>query len=121
MVTPFDPQNIGNIATNISNDPTLGLNPSDDGRVIRIPIPALTEDRRKEIVKQLNQKVEAAKIQLRQIREEARKSFKTGVNSKIISENDQKQLEKGIDDSVSKSSAEIDKFAKEKEAEIMRV
>ena len=121
LVTPFDPQNIGNIATNISNDPTLGLNPSDDGRVIRIPIPALTEDRRKEIVKQLNQKVEAAKIQLRQIREEARKSFKTGVNSKIISENDQKQLEKGIDDSVSKSSAEIDKFAKEKEAEIMRV
>lgn len=121
LVTPFDPQNIGNIATNISNDPTLGLNPSDDGRVIRIPIPALTEDRRKEIVKQLNQKVETAKIQLRQIREEARKAFKTGVNAKMISENDQKQLEKGIDDSVAKSAAEIDKFAKEKEVEIMRV
>ena len=72
-------------------------------------------------MKQLNQKVETAKIQLRQIREEARKAFKTGVNAKMISENDQKQLEKGIDDSVAKSAAEIDKFAKEKEVEIMRV
>lgn len=121
LVTPFDPQNIGNIASNIAANPTLGFNPSDDGRVIRIPIPALTEERRKEIVKQLNQKIEDAKIQLRQIREEARKAFKTGLSAKIISENDKDQLEKGIDDSVAQSSAEIEKLAKVKETEIMKI
>ena len=121
LVTPFDPQNIGNIASNISNNPTLGLNPSDDGHVIRIPVPALTEERRKEIVKQLGQKVEDAKIQMRQIREEARKAFKTALGAKMISENDQKVLEKGIDDSVAKYSAEVEKSAKEKEVEIMKI
>jgi ribosome recycling factor len=121
LVTPFDPQNIGNIASNIANNPALGLNPSDDGRVIRIPIPALTEERRKEIVKQLGQKIEDAKIQLRNIREDARKAFKVALGAKMIGENDQKMLEKGIDDSISKFSADVEKFAKEKEAEIMKI
>ena len=57
VVTPFDPTNIQAIAAAIRGDQSLGLNPSDDGRVIRVPIPALTEERRKEIVKTASAKV----------------------------------------------------------------
>ena len=51
LVTPFDPANLQPIATAIRNDAALGLNPADDGRVVRVPVPPLTEERRKEIVK----------------------------------------------------------------------
>jgi len=56
QITPFDPSNIQAIATAIRNNPSLGMNPSDDGRVVRVPVPALTEDRRRDIVKQVGQK-----------------------------------------------------------------
>jgi len=120
LVTPFDPQNVGNIASNIANS-DLGLNPSDDGRVIRVPIPPLTEERRREIVKNLNEKVEEARISLRNIREDARKAAKVAKDAKEISEDDQKRIEKGVDDSVAKMNAKIDELAREKEAEIMKV
>ncbi len=121
LVTPFDPQNIGNISSNIANAPGLGLNPSDDGRVIRVPVPPLTEERRREIVKSLGGKVEDAKIQLRQVREDARKAFKVAIGAKLISENDQKQLENGIDDSLAQAQKQIEALAKDKESEIMKI
>ena len=62
VITPFDPTNIQAIAAAIRADQSLGLNPADDGRVIRVPIPALTEERRKEIVKNASAKVENAKV-----------------------------------------------------------
>jgi len=120
LVTPFDPQNIGNIASNIANS-SLGLNPSDDGRVIRIPVPPLNEERRREIVRSLNEKVEEARISLRNVREEARKNFKVAAAAKEISADEQKRLEKGIDDSVAKMNSRIDELAKDKEKEIMTV
>ena len=58
LVTPFDPANIQNIAKAIREDQALGLNPSDDGHVVRVPVPPLTEERRKEIVKTASSKVE---------------------------------------------------------------
>src|SRR6266852_5174357 len=58
QITPFDPNNIQAIAGAIRDNPTLGLNPSDDGRVVRVPIPPLTEERRREYVKSLGGKVE---------------------------------------------------------------
>src|SRR5689334_6538123 len=58
QITPFDPNNIEAISAAIRDNPSLGLNPSDDGRVIRIPIPALTEERRREITKQVSAKLE---------------------------------------------------------------
>lgn len=121
LITPFDPQNIAAISAAISNDQSLGLNPSDDGRNIHVPIPALTEESRREIVKNLGEKVEQAKISLRQIREEARKQAKLLKENKEISEDDQKRIEAGIDDDVAKFSAEIEKTAKEKEADIMKI
>jgi ribosome recycling factor len=76
LITPFDPANINEIENAIRADESLGLNPADDGRVIRVPIPPLTEERRKEIVKQASAKVEEAKISLRKIRDDARKELK---------------------------------------------
>ena len=121
LVTPFDPANVAAISAAISNSPSLGLNPSDDGRNIRVPIPPLTEERRGQIAKSLNEKAEEARITLRNIREEARKAAKIAKDAKEISEDDQKRLEKGIDDSVATSSAKIDELARDKEAEIMKV
>ncbi len=68
QITPYDPGNIQAIASAIRDNPTLGLNPSDDGRVVRVSIPPLTEERRREIVKQLGVKVEDAMIRLRNVR-----------------------------------------------------
>ena len=65
QITPFDASNIAAISTAIRNDQSLGLNPSDDGHTIRVPIPSLTEERRKLLVKQTSEKVEEARIVLR--------------------------------------------------------
>jgi len=121
LITPFDPSNIAAISAAIRDNQGLGLNPSDDGRNVRVPIPALTEERRREIVKSLNDKVEEARIALRNIREDARKVAKVKKEAKELSEDDLKRVEKGIDDDVSTHNAKIDEIAKEKEAEIMKV
>ena len=76
LITPFDPSTIQAIASAIRADQTLGLNPADDGRVVRVPVPPLTEERRKEIVKSASAKVEEAKVALRKVRDDARKELK---------------------------------------------
>ena len=121
LITPFDPSNIAAISAAIRENQSLGLNPSDDGRNVRVPIPALNEERRRNIVKSLNEKVEDARISLRNIREDARKAAKVAKDAKEISEDDLKRVEKGIDDDVSKNNAKIDEIAREKESEIMKV
>jgi len=121
LVTPFDPSNIAAIAAAIRDNQSLGLNPSDDGRNIRVPIPALNEERRRDIVRSLNDKVEEARISLRNIREEARKAAKVKKEAKEISEDDLKRVEKAIDETIAEHNAQIDTLAKDKEAEIMKV
>ena len=121
VVTPFDPANLHAISNAISGDPTLGFNPSDDGRNVRVPIPPLTEERRREIVKSLNAKVEDARVALRSVRDEARKAAKVAKAGKQITEDDQERIEKGIDDSVAKANDKIVAIAKEKEQEIMTI
>lgn len=118
-VTPFDPSNIQAITAAIRADQTLGFNPSDDGRLVRVPIPPLTEERRKQIVKQTSEKVEEARIVLRSIRQDALKEAKRLKDDKAISEDDQKRGEKAIDDLMSSFNAKIDSAFKEKEKEIL--
>lgn len=117
LITPFDPSNIANITASIRNDQSLGLNPSDDGHVVRVPIPPLTEERRKEIVKTTSQKVEESKVQIRNIREDARKELKTA----DLPEDVKKRGEKEVDDLTKSFTDQIDKEFKEKEAEIMKI
>ena len=118
VVTPFDPSNIQAIATAIRADQALGLNPADDGRVIRVPIPPLTEERRKEIVKTASSKVEDAKVAIRNIREDARKAIKIATE---MSEDVKKRAEKEIDELTKEFSDKIDAEFKSKSEEIMKL
>jgi len=117
LVTPYDVANIQKISAAIRADQTLGLNPADDGRVIRVPIPPLTEDTRKEIVKNASGKVEEAKIALRKARDDARKDIKAAE----LNEDAKKRAEKEVDDMIKDFNTEIDKLFAEKEAEIMKI
>jgi len=118
-ITPFDPSNIQVIAAAIRQDQSLGLNPSDDGRVIRVPIPPLTEERRKQLVKQTSEKVEEARIAFRNVRQDALKEAKRKKDAKELSEDDLKGIEKSIDASVASYNAKLDAAFKEKEKDIL--
>ena len=117
LITPYDVANIAKISAAIRADQALGLNPSDDGRVIRVPIPPLTEERRREIVKTASGKVEDAKIVLRQARDDARKDLKGAE----LTEDAKKRAEKEIDEMIKNFNSEIDKLFADKEAEIMKI
>ncbi len=118
IITPFDPSNIAAISNAVRADQALGLNPADDGRVIRVPIPALTEERRKEIVKNAAGKVEEAKVALRNVREDARKAIKIADE---MSEDIKKRAEKEIDELTKEFSNKIDAEFKNKSDEIMKM
>ena len=118
VITPFDPTNIQSIAAAIRADQTLGLNPADDGRVIRVPIPALTEERRKEIVKNASAKVENAKVAIRNVREDARKAVKI---AEEMSEDVKKRAEKEIDELTKEFSDKVDAEFKAKSDDIMKL
>jgi ribosome recycling factor len=121
QITPFDPGNIQAIASAIRDNPSLGLNPMDDGRVVRVPIPPLTEDRRREFVKLVNTKVEDAMVALRNIRHDALRAVDQSKKDKAISEDDAKRLEKQVDDAMATAKRDIEAAAKTKESEIMTV
>ena len=118
VITPFDPANIAAISSAIRADQSLGLNPADDGRVIRVPIPALTEERRKEIVKNASAKVEEAKVAMRNIREDARKGVK---NATEMGEDAKKRAEKEIDELTKEFSDKVEAEFKAKSEEIMKL
>lgn len=117
LVTPFDPSNIQAIAKAIRDDQALGLNPADDGHVVRVPVPALTEERRKEIVKQASSEVEKAKVAIRNVREDARKELKGAE----LPEDVIKKAEKSVDELTKDFTDQIDALFKEKSAEIMSI
>lgn len=121
QVTPFDPSNVKAIVEAIRNDQGLGFNPSDDGRIIRVPVPALTEERRHLIVKQLGDKVEDCRISLRNVRQDALKDAKAKKEAKEISEDDYKRIEKDIDRAVADRQAELEAVTKTKEKEILTI
>ena len=117
LVTPFDPTNLQPIAAAIRNDAALGLNPADDGHVVRVPVPPLTDERRKEIVKTASAKVEEAKIAIRNVREAARKELKTAELPEDIT----KKAEKTVDELTKTFTDQIDAAFKAKSAEIMTI
>jgi ribosome recycling factor len=121
QITPFDPGNIQAIASAIRDNPTLGMNPSDDGRVVRVPIPALNEERRREYVKVLNGKVEDCMITLRGIRRDAMDAVEQSKKDKAIGEDDAKRLEKQVDEAMARVKTDVDAAAKAKETEIMTI
>lgn len=119
QITPFDPSNIQAIAAAIRNNQSLGFNPSDDGRVVRVVIPPLTEERRKEIAKQINEKLEEASIKMRLARQEAFKQLDVAKKNKEVSEDELHRTQKSIDDGLATYRHQMETVAKAKEKEIL--
>ena len=99
----------------------LGINPTNDGKVIRLVFPELTEERRKEIAKDIKKKGESAKVAVRNIRRDANDAFKKLSRSADISEDEIKELEDGVQKLTDKYIAQIDKAVDEKNKEILTV
>jgi ribosome recycling factor len=121
QITPFDPNNIEAISSAIRDNQSLGMNPMDDGRVVRVPVPPLSEERRRDIVKILGQKTEDAMISMRNVRHEALKELDEAKKSKLVSEDEHQRLSKRIEDEMSLYKDKIDSIAKDKEKDILTV
>lgn len=119
QLTPFDPNNLEAIADAIRSESSLGLNPTDDGRVIRVPIPPLTEERRKDLAKQVGQKQEECMISLRNVRHEAMDAINKAEKAKDIGKDDAQRLIKQVEDAMNKARTEAEAAAKDKESEIL--
>lgn len=121
QITPFDPNNLQSISSAIRDNQALGLNPSDDGRVVRIPIPLLTEERRHEISRQVGTKLEEAMIVMRSVRHEAIDAIDWAKKDKKIGEDEAKRLTSLVEDAMTKARANAEASAKAKEKEIMTI
>ena len=121
QVTPFDPTNLKAVVAAIRDDQSLGFNPSDDGRIVRVPVPPLTTERRQQIAKQLGEKVEDCRIALRNIRHDALKAAKKAKDDKAIPENEVQRVERVVDDLMKDMQSKLDAAAKAKETEIMTI
>ena len=121
QITPFDPGNLAAISTAIRDNQSLGLNPMDDGRVVRIPIPPLTEERRREITRQVGTKHEECMISMRNIRHDALDAVDKAKKDKEIGEDEAKRLSDQIEEAMNKAKAQAESQAKAKEKEIMTV
>lgn len=121
QISPFDPNNLQAIAKAIRDNPSLGLNPTDDGRVVRVPIPPLTEDRRRELTKVVATKQEECMVSLRNVRHEAMGTIDQAKKDKAVGEDDAKRLEKQVEDAMTKAKTDAESAAKAKDQEIMTV
>lgn len=115
LITPWDKGALGSIEKAILKS-DLGLNPANDGQAIRLSIPPLTQERRKDYVRQLNNKAEAARVSIRNIRRDA---IETAKRDEEITDDEVKRLEKDVQKLLDKYVAESDALAKIKEAELL--
>lgn len=99
----------------------LGINPVNDGKVIRLVFPALTEERRKELVKQVKKMAEDSKVAVRNIRRDAMDALKKMKNNKELSEDEHAVCEKDVDKLIAESIEKIDKLSADKEKDILSV
>jgi len=102
-------------------DSDLGLNPATQGELIRVPMPALTEERRRELTKVVKQEGETAKVAVRNLRRDANSALKDAVKAKTISEDDERKAQDDIQKLTDKYVAEVDKMLAQKESELMAV
>lgn len=120
LISPFDQSSMASIEKSI-RDSDLGVNPTNDGHVIRVTVPQLTEERRKEYVKVAKAKGEDAKIAVRNLRRHAVDAFKKLEKDKDISEDDRIRAEKQIEVVTKKYVDQIDELMEAKEAELLEV
>ena len=119
-VQPYEKNMISKVEKAI-RDGDLGLNPATNGDVIRVPMPMLTEERRRELIKVVKSEGEEAKVAMRNVRRDANDALKKLVKDKEISEDDERRAQDDIQKLTDKYVAEIDKMLQVKEAEMMAV
>ncbi|MGD0201148.1 MAG: ribosome recycling factor [Bryobacteraceae bacterium] len=117
---PWDVSQIGAIEKAIRASP-LGLNPANDGKIIRVPIPPLTEERRKELVKHLHNVAEEHRVGLRNIRRDANESLKKLLKDKLISEDDERRALDEVQKLTDSYMQKIEQAAKAKEKEVLEL
>src|ERR671916_684540 len=118
VIQPWDRGTMGAIEKAIQKS-ELGLNPNNDGQVIRIAIPALTEERRKQLVKLVHNHVEEGKVALRNIRRDAMGSVKDLMSEKMIGEDDERRAEQQVDELTKRFVGEAEQVGKSKEQEVL--
>ncbi|WP_407272178.1 ribosome recycling factor [Radiobacillus sp. PE A8.2] len=120
VITPFDKSSTGDIEKAIMKA-DLGLSPSSDGNVIRINIPALTEERRKELVKVVGKYAEESKVQVRNVRRDSNDQLKKAEKDGELTEDELRGFQEEVQKETDKYIAEIDQLVKDKEKEILEV
>jgi len=119
-VTPWEKKMAGAIEKAI-RDSDLGLNPAALGETVRVPMPALTEERRKELIKVVRHEAENARIAVRNLRRDANHTAKEALKKKEVSENDERRAEEDVQKLTDRYVAEIDKLLQQKETELLAV
>lgn len=119
-VTPWEKKLAGAIEKAI-RDADLGLNPSTYGETVRVPMPALTEERRRDLIKVVRTEAENARIAVRNIRRDANNMLKDRLKEKAISEDDERRAQEDIQKLTDRYVMEIDKILQQKEADLMAV
>ena len=119
-ISPWDKSNLQSIAKAIQIA-NIGINPVIDSDIVRLPIPPMTEDRRKEYIKMVHEKVEETKIAIRQIRKDILTGVEEDKKGGIITEDEEERMEKDLQHKVDNANQETEKLGKEKEAELMLV
>ena len=120
VIAPYDPSALKEIEKALQKS-DLGINPSNDGKVIRLVFPELTEERRRDLVKVVKKKGEEAKVAIRSIRRDANETIKKQKKNGDITEDDQKAAEQKVQKMTDRFCEEIDKISANKEKEIMEV
>lgn len=121
QVQPFDPNNLDAISTAIREDSSLGLSPADDGKVIRLPMPPMTTERRQDVVKQLHAEAEKTQVAVRNVRHDFLNDSKKRKNNGDISEEEHVHNDKDMQKLLEEVKADIVKIVKAKEEEILTV
>ena len=119
-VQPFEKAMISKVEKAI-RDSDLGLNPATNGDLIRVPMPMLTEERRRDLTKIVRAEAEGAKVSIRNVRRDANDALKKMIKDKEISEDDERRAQDEVQKSTDKAVADVDKMLQVKEAELMAV
>ena len=119
-VTPFEKKLITTIEKSI-RESDLGLNPATSGDTIRLPMPALTEERRKELIKVVKHEAENARVAVRNLRRDAIQHLKDALKKKTVSENDERRAQEDVQKLTDRHIGEIDKLLQDKERELLAI
>ena len=120
VIQPWDKSLLSNITKEIEKA-DIGINPMNDGNVIRLSFPELTEDRRKELAKEINKMAEEAKVAIRNVRRDYMDEAKDALKASEITEDEERNLEDKIQKATDKYVAQIDEMTEKKESQIMTV